>query len=155
LNPEELTRILNEAMRETETRDRYLFENNGAERNIAARLAMSLQARLTDWVVDPDYNRMNGRHSKRVVLPPECAGYRNERDEALTSPDVIVHRRGPDGPNLLVIELKKTANPDKGDCDRVRLHAFREQLGHLYGALIQCETRRNREPAMVIVEWLS
>jgi len=155
MDPEELIRILNDASRETETRDRYLFENNAAERNIAARLAMSLQTRLPDWVVDSDYNRMNGRHPKRVTLPPECAGYRNEKDEALTSPDVIVHRRGPDGPNLLVIEIKKTTNRDKGDCDRVRLHAFRGQLGYLYGALIHCETRERREPAMTIVEWLA
>ena len=65
-----------------------------------------------------------------------------------------MHLRGPEGPNLLVLELKKTTNPDKGHCDRLRLHAFREQLGYRYGALIVCETRKDREPAITVAEWL-
>jgi hypothetical protein len=91
---------------------------------------------------------------KRLNLPPECGGYRNENDQSLAVPDVIVHRREPEGPNLLVLELKKTTNPDKGkgQCDRVRLRAFRDQIGYRYGALVS-ETRKGRAPAFVIAEW--
>ena len=141
-------------MRETEERDRYLFETDAAERSIAAGLVVSLFPRFPDWSVDADYNRMNGRFPKRIEIPAECSKGRNENGEARVLPDVIVHGRGPAGPNLLVIELKKTTNPDNGDCDRLRLHAFREQLRYDYGAFILCETRDRREPAMTIVEWL-
>jgi len=42
----ELMHLLDEAIRETVGRDRYLFENNAGERTIAARLAISLQSRF-------------------------------------------------------------------------------------------------------------
>lgn len=143
---------LNDAILEVVKSDRYLFETDVGERTIAARLAMYLQPAFPEYKVDTDYNRA-GEMPKRLKLPPECANYRNENEESLAVPDVIVHGRGTPGPNLLVLELKKTTNPDKGDCDRVRLRAFKEQIGYCHGALILCETRKGREPEMS-VEWL-
>lgn len=70
------------------------------------------------------------------------------------SPDVIIHRRGADGPNLLVIEIKKTSNPAGLDCDRLRIAAFREQLHYSFGALVECETDFPNEPAIRITEWI-
>ena len=46
----------------------------------------------------------------QVVAMPRAA-HLAEHGEALAVPDVIVHRRGQDGPNVLVLELKKTSNP--------------------------------------------
>ncbi|HQZ40607.1 MAG TPA: hypothetical protein PLH72_16375 [Vicinamibacterales bacterium] len=69
-------------------------------------------------------------------------------------PDVIVHRRGGAGPNLLVIELKKTTNPAQLNCDRVRVAAFRTQLGYSFGALVECETRRGAQPGVRLAEWV-
>jgi hypothetical protein len=123
------------------------------ERSIAARLAMYLQNGFPKYKVDADYNRA-GDVPKRLNLLVECAGYRNEDNQSLAVPDAIVHRRGSLGPNLLVLELKKTTKPDKGHCDRVRLRAFRKQIGYCYGALIVCETRKGREPDIIIAEWL-
>jgi hypothetical protein len=152
MKPDEVRDRVNDALGQLLKGDRHLFETDGGERSIAARLAMYLQDRFPGFAVDADYNRA-GKFPKRLRLPLECAGYRNENDESLAVPDVIVHRRGPEGPNLLVLELKKTTNPDKGDCDKLRLQAFREQIGYRYGALIVCETRNNREPAVTIAEW--
>lgn len=153
MDTDEVRNRLNNALGELVENDRHLFATDGGERSIAARLAMYLQNRFPGYKVDADYNRA-GKVPKRLRVPAECAGYRNENDESLAVPDVIVHRRGPEGPNLLVLELKKTTNPDKGDCDRIRLRAFREQIGYRYGALIVCETRIGRQPAVTIAEWL-
>lgn len=76
----------------------------------ASRLAQYLQSEFPEYTVDIEHNR-DGDIPKRLGLPPECANYRNTDGEALAVPDVIVHRRGPDGPNILVLELKKTAIP--------------------------------------------
>lgn len=149
----EVERRLSEALLEVVTNDRHLFETNANERAIAARLAMSLQRRFHELTVDSDYNR-DGYVAKRLEgLPPECAKYRNENDQSLAVPDVIVHRRGREGPNVLVLELKKTTNPDRGDCDRHRLRPFRDQFHYEHAALILCETRERRAPSMVIVDW--
>jgi hypothetical protein len=155
MNTEELLNLLIQAMNETAVADDYLFRVDASERNLAGRLGIHLQPKLPDWHVDPEYNRMAGNTPKRIYLPPECAGYRNEDDLVLVSPDLIVHRRGPEGPNLLVIELKKTTNRDKGACDRHRLLAFREQFGYLFGARLECETRPEAEPEMRLVDWFA
>jgi hypothetical protein len=136
--------------------DRYLLENDLSERCIASRLAMYLREHFPDNDVDVEYNRMGDVAKRLRGLPAECFRRRNrevERKAPVAVPDVIVHRRGPAGPNLLVIELKKTSNPEGMDCDRRRIHAFREQLGYRYGALVECATRN--DPDMRVVEWIA
>jgi hypothetical protein len=81
-----------------------------------------------------------GDTPKRLGLPKECANYRDEHDESLVVPDVIVHRPGPDGPNVLVLEVKKTSHPVPRDCDRARIRAFGDQYHYEFAALIECET---------------
>jgi len=150
---EEVEKRLREALLEVAKNDRYLLENDLGERCIASRLAMYLQNAFPEYSVDVEYNRA-GASPKRLGLPTECANYRNDNDEALAVPDVIVHRRGSDGPNLLVLELKKTTNRDPRQCDRERVRAFQAQLGYRYGALIECETRQGHDPGIRISEFL-
>jgi hypothetical protein len=152
MDQEEVTRRLNNALQQLMEHDRYLLEFDLSERCIASRLALYLQNEFPEYSVDVEYNRQGDR-PKRLGLPEECANFRNAQGEALAVPDVIVHRRGPDGPNILVLELKKTTNWDAPDCDRARVRAFRAQLGYSFGALIECETRQGEEPAVAITEW--
>ena len=134
--------------------DRYLLENNLGERCIAGFLAMYLQQAFPEFNVDVEYNR-HGITPKILDLPENCADYRNEDGEAFVVPDVIVHRRGADGPNILVLEMKKTSNPNRhGARDYERLRAFRGQLRYEFGALIIFETRQGREPDVRISEWV-
>lgn len=156
MGEQEVRQILETALHRLETDDRHLLENDLSERCIAARLAMYLQPAFqpAGWSVDVEYNRA-GDIAKRLVLGQECAHRLNRDGEALAVPDVIVHQRGPHGPNLLVLEMKKTSNPAPRDCDRLRVEAFRAQLGYKFGALIECETRKNRNPAATIADWIS
>ena len=153
MNPEEVRDPLLAALRMVVENDHALLEWDLSERCIASRLAMYLQSLIPGYSVDVEYNRV-GYVPKTLFLPEECANAKSRNGEPLVLPDVIVHRRGPDGPNLLVLELKKTTNPTLRDCDRLRLRAFREQLNYSFGALIECETRRHHAPTMTIVEWL-
>src|SRR6266566_8315360 len=83
--------------------DPYLLEHDLSERCLAARLALYLQGVFPSHSVDVEFNRAGGP-PKRLHLPDECANHRDENGQALVIPDVIVHRRGAEGPNLLVIE---------------------------------------------------
>jgi len=58
---------------------------------------------------------------------------------------------GPEGPNILVLEVKKTSNPVPRDCDRARIHAFLAQYKYEFAALIECETRPGRGPTAGVV----
>lgn len=144
---------LERAMRTLEANDRHLLENDLSERCISARLAMYLQQEFPEHAVDVEYNRV-GDAPKRLGLPEECANYRNRNGESLAVPDVIVHTRGPAGPNILVLELKKTTNPSPRNCDQQRVRSFRAQLRYEFGALIECETRPGRAAGVSIAEWL-
>jgi hypothetical protein len=148
----EVEKRLHEALQEVAKSDRHLLEHDLSERCIASRLAMCLQKSFPEYFVDVEYNR-TGASPKRLDLPEECANYRNNNGEVLAVPDLIVHRRGLEGPNILVIEVKKTTNRDSRQCDRERVRAFRSQLGYRYGALIECETRQGHEPGIKISEW--
>ena len=131
--------------------DRYLLEKDLSERCIAARLAMYLQPLFPDHSVDVEYNRA-GDTPKRLDLPADCANYRDDDGRSLVVPDIIVHNRGAEGPNLLVVELKKTTNPEGPECDRRRIAAFVGQLGYQCGALVVCETRQGHRPIAALTE---
>jgi len=135
------------------TRDRYLLECDLREECISARLALHLQGAFEDYSVDVEYNRA-GDLAKRLRLPEECAKKRDRDGRALVLPDIIVHQRGPHGPNVLVIEMKKTSNPLGFNCDRRRIQAFRDEFGYTFGAVLECETRAGHEPHILIVDWM-
>jgi hypothetical protein len=72
---------------------------------------------------------------------------------SLVVPDIIVHTRGGAGPNLLVLELKKSTNPEGPECDRRRVPAFVSQLGYSYGALVACETKAHHNNVAKVTDW--
>jgi len=150
---EEVKKRLHDALQKIVKSDLYLLEHDLSERCIASRLAMYLQSLFSKYAVDVEYNRA-GAFPKKLGLPEKCANYRNNNGEALVVPDIIIHRRGLEGPNILVLELKKTSNRDAYQCDRKRVRAFRTQLRYAYGALIECETRQGHKPGIMISEWL-
>jgi hypothetical protein len=146
MEEQEVTTRLNRALREVEENDRYLLEFDLSERSIVSRVALYLQNEFPDFNVDVEYNR-DGATPKRLGLPQGYANF-NENGQVLVVPDVIVHRRGHDGPNILVLEVKKTTNAEPRDYDRERVRALRTQLRYEFGAQIECETRRGHQPAI-------
>jgi len=87
------------------------------ERCMAHRIAMYMEKLLRDdghpWSVDCEYNR-SGIETKRVPSlagEPRRGGAKRRGD---ATPDIIVHRRGSAGPNLIAIEVKRLED-DPGD----------------------------------------
>lgn len=136
--------------------DRYLLDNDLGERCIAARLAFYRQVEFEDddVVVDVEYNRLGAAVKRLETLPEECIRRKTRPGDPAVVPDIIVHERGERGPNVLVIELKKTSNPEGQNCDSLRLRAFREELDYEFGALVECETRFLFDKDIRVVEWL-
>jgi hypothetical protein len=154
MNGEEVRARLEAALWRLVEHDRYLLENDLSERCIASRLAMYLQAEFPDYDVDVEYDR-HGFEPKRVGLPDECGNRRDREGRSRVIPDLIVHRRGAEGPNILVLEMKKTTNPEGRNCDYQRIITFRRQLSYRFAALIECETRAQHEPNARTTEWLA
>ena len=138
MEAEEVKKRLHDALHEVVSNDGYLLENNLGERCIAARLMIYLQKAFPEYAVDAEYNR-DGNIPKKLGFTRRVRQSLGIRRKGLCCSRCDCPSRGRDRANLLVLELKKTTNPEGSDCDRMRVHAFRAQLGYRYGALILCE----------------
>jgi len=109
-------------------RDRELLVENASERAIAHRIAVYLEWHYQppDWNVDCVYNRMSEKRDPKQVTATQELPASKGSEGARVFPDIIVHRRGPDGPNLLAIEVK----PADADKDDIR-HDFEKLQGYL------------------------
>jgi len=108
--------------------DSYLFTCDLNERSITHKFAEHLQREFPDWEVDCEYNR-DHHEPKRLDLPPRHDISSDDLDAKTVSPDIIIHKRGTNK-NLIVIEVKKSSNPESDEWDLRKLAAFKGQLGY-------------------------
>jgi len=118
--------------------DEYLLQVNVNERTIAHRLACLLQLEFDEYSVDCEYNR-DGHDPKEIAYG---SGDDDEHGSRVY-PDIIVHRRGNNDSNLLVIELKKSNNPEADDRDFEKLKSYCSQLHYLHGAFVRFRVRHD------------
>src|SRR5437016_3684984 len=124
----EVERRLEEAIGVLCGRDHLLLEYEVGERAVASKLACHLAPLFPDYDVDVEYNR-HGLDPKDLDLPSECRGGGTH----LIVPDIIIHRRGNDDDNLLVIEVKKESNPESRICDRVKIDGMKRHYRYAFG----------------------
>ena len=115
-----IERKLNSALTALYTKDVHLLKENLNERSITHRLAVYLQREFRGYDVDCEYNgnvkAADGKGRKTIPdeLCPRLKEYkrRNYDDAADLSvfPDIIIHKRGENKRNLLIIEAKKALN---------------------------------------------
>jgi hypothetical protein len=123
--------------------------NRGAaasERAVAHRLACHLEQVLKDAKivstsspisVDCEYNRHRGKTKSLLAKTEEIAeivrsarrkireaGGDGSNDSFAVSPDIVVHHRGTDQFNLIVIELKMATSKESADYDLKKLELF-------------------------------
>lgn len=134
-----------------------------SERAIAHRLAVFIEREVCDdmllqtcglLVVDCEYNRHLDRVKKHRVTD-ELASIVKEAGRTVKpdsdddsfcvisiAPDIVVHQRGNDERNLLVVEVKKATNPEIPKYDSLKLSLFTELsagYGYRLGAAITVE----------------
>jgi hypothetical protein len=131
MNRDEIDVLVKGAITRVVDSERELLDRNVSERALTHHLARFLRERVPrPLVVDVEYNR-HGDDPKRLLLPR-----RNAEDDELRAttvfPDIIVHVRGTDDHNLLVLEVKKPG--EAIEYDERKLRAFREQLHYRHAA---------------------
>ncbi len=141
---DEIKQKIRRSLRQLQQSDKYLLNINASERSITHILAIYLKKEFTDLDVDCEYNREGDKPKKyqEIVNEINCIGIRVDDIEARTAfPDIIVHKRGNNDDNLLVIEVKKlSGNPNPIDSiDEQKLRAFldKDQLDYKYGLGLQ------------------
>lgn len=121
-------------------RDEYLLQHDVSERAITHKLGTYLQVLFPGWDVDCEYNR-NGHDPKTVDLPrPDD---RAVLESTSTFPDIIVHQRGSNERNLLIVEAKKIGcTVAAQEFDRLKIEAYARDLAYKAGILVTFRTRR-------------
>ncbi|SLM31087.1 hypothetical protein MTBBW1_2680003 [Desulfamplus magnetovallimortis] len=160
---EELKVLVDKALVHLYRRDVDLIRRGVQEETLSHRLALYLEVLLcehlhielfdqTVYDVDTEYNK-NGEDPKRLV--PGGGGKR---------PDIIVHKRGRNDNNLLIIEVKKNINFQIGTSDDNKLrgatnpnHDFRYRLGLYLNLMSDCADltwyRNGIQGAMIQWNW--
>ena len=126
-----------EAMEQVQKEDAHLLIHDISERAIAHRLAMYLTPKFADFDVDCEYNGDVDAESGRKYIyvlkqrAEELGLVKDkEQDQELVYrcvyPDIIVHKRGRNGPenNLLIVEVKKSSSKQNGNWDAEKLSRF-------------------------------
>lgn len=165
----EIKRAVDESLEELLDKDEELLIHNANERSISHRLAMYLEQKVrdfeTDYDVDVEYNRVIGengetediRDSKRVKydeFSSECRGRKitdGDTNAQTVFPDIIVHRRGSNEYNLLVIEVKKTSSSYSEKCDKEKIERYRCDLGYENGLFLRLKV--GDEPNIADCDW--
>lgn len=130
---DEIERIVKHSLQKLRRLDKDLLDININERTITHKLAEYLQEHFPEFKVDCEYNRYRN-YIKRIrseqdrsreivnLSDIKLAKLIWENKEADTIyPDIIVHKRGTQENNLLVIEVKKSSNRDTGDSDKKKI----------------------------------
>jgi hypothetical protein len=150
----EIEAALNRALDKLVERDMHLLDVNASERSMSHRLAVYLADESSGYSVDCEYNR-DGFNAKELRLDapePKVSPY--EIEAVTVFPDIIVHRRGTNDHNLLVVEIKKASSSRNSDFDRQKLRAFCEELRYTWAAHVIIGQKRNGE-VVRCVEWIN
>lgn len=105
----------------------FLLENDAHELSVSSKLANYLQQLFPN--VDCEYNR-------HIFDVKTLYGYKQIR------PDILIHQRGTDVSNLLVIEMKKKDEPEKEDIEKLIAMTIKGgEYGYDYGLFHAFEKR--------------
>ena len=113
------------ALSKIEKKHPELLQLKAHELTLVAHLFCYLRGRFRDYSVDMEYNRQGSEG-----VPKKLKGRR-------VRPDLIVHVRGNDKGNLLVVECKKSNwnRTDKKE-NIARLKKFRQEKGYTHAAFV-------------------
>lgn len=131
-----------------QSHEQYLFQNDLGERTLEAKLSKYLQEEFEEFNVDCEYNR-NLDEVKRLVRIKEYVKERR-KNNMLTdfeeshginvSPDIIVHIRGNNSNNKIIIEIKKDdSHIDDVKFDKAKIEAYKSELKYSLGIFLKIE----------------
>ena len=124
--------------------DEHLFAQRASERAIAHRLAIHLDNQFPGWDVDCEYNRYG---DALKILPLSEACRHLLRRTGAVSPDIIIHTRGREGPNLLAIEIKKAGQRGRS-CDMEKLAGYIREYQYEFGLFLSFRVGAATKPRL-------
>jgi len=122
LTQDEIKERFKSSMERLRSEDSILFNKNVNERTITHKLAEYLQEEFPDYNVDCEYNRYEDL-SKKIKPPKDEVKWTDTEGKSIF-PDIVVHKRGNQDNNLLIMEVKKSSNRINGEFDKTKIKAL-------------------------------
>lgn len=149
MNEEEVQQAVISALERVINEDADLLRFDLNERSITHCLGMYLQEAVSDpWDVDVEHNRIGEGDDVTKQLPEEML---QEESQGTVYPDVIIHQRGSEDDNPLVIEAKQSGNSSDGDRQKIR--AYLQYLDYDYELFVRFDTEHDLEEPGYSCEW--
>lgn len=124
---QEIKKIIEQAVIDFYQKDKSLINDEVHEQAISARIMHYLQNTLEmEWDIDVEYNREG-----------EDRGPKTDAEGVNRKPDIIIHKRGPKGPNLAVILVKCEWNTEPRENDDKVLRSIKSKHGYNFGFLLE------------------
>lgn len=167
---------VSEAITKIFERDLYLLTHDLNERTIAHKYAIYLQEQFSEYDVDCEYNKNvdDDRNKKLIYIVEKEYREINRIKRAFSAdiieddieymalsifPDIIVHKRGENLKNHLIVEIKKSTNTNLQEkaFDLKKLECYTDKLRHNklayeFGVFIEFETGV-QDPAKPRLTW--
>ena len=144
---DDLEVIVKQSLKKLRSLDKKLLEIKVNERTITHKLAEYLQQNFPEFNVDCEYNRFEDL-VKKMILPKDKINW-DDTEAKTIFPDIIIHKRGTQEANLLVIEVKKSNNNSE-DFDRMKLHTFLQKpFNYQYGLFLRINLKGENDK----LEW--
>lgn len=148
MNHGTIQKKVNSALKKLREQDLHIIKNNSSERSITHMLAIYLKDEFSTYSVDCEYNRQ-GDIIKHLEVPRDKINW-DDLEAKTVFPDIIIHQRGSDDDNLLVIEVKKSSNQNGGAFDKVKLKAFRKDpFNYKHSLFLKIDVDSDKD----ILEW--
>jgi len=151
---EKLKNRINKTIKIFYKNDLFLVKNKANERSMTHKLAEYIQKKFPEYNVDCEYNRMKKDEnmndseyfSKKLGLSKkQIDSY--DTDATTVYPDIIIHDRGNNKHNLLVIEVKKdsssTQEAEDFDIKKIKAYIKDKKLGYDYGLFLKLFENHN------------
>jgi len=156
----EVEYIVKKCLDEFLEKDFALLQYDVSERAITHKLAEYLQDCFPKWNVDCEYNRnseLREYMKKKLYILKDKRWIGLDEDERLAIspyPDIVVHHRGNNNENLLIVEVKKRKSRADHNYDHEKLAAFTgnskwNKYHYKYGVFILLDTgEKPQEPEL-------
>lgn len=130
MNIDEIKDVINRALMILYRTEKEIINDETHEQTISARLMYHLQHLLPEWNVDVEFNRQGENRDSKT----DESGIKRK-------PDIIIHKRGPAGPNLAVILVKCEWNSKSRANDVQIVSSIKNE--HQYQTAFTLEIKKN------------
>lgn len=134
MTEEQLKKVLDIALEVLYRTEHELIYRNLHEQTITARLMLHIQHLLPEWFVDVEFNRQG----------EDLDNVKTDGNNKNRRPDIVIHKRGPAGPNVAVISVKPYWNTEDRKKDEEICKSIREKQGYTLAACVELNKERWR-----------